>query len=121
MCRWRVERAEGVHGRVTGSRRVLDCWIYGAMSVLAATFVYLYVPETKRRWELHARIATKASADVAQIVSVPTIPLRYFRDARSWTTDYQSLVSIRGLPIFSSGACFSAHLAGLCRMRLISR
>jgi SP family xylose:H+ symportor-like MFS transporter len=24
-------------------------WIYGAMSVLAATFVYLYVPETKRR------------------------------------------------------------------------
>ncbi|TLZ06299.1 MAG: hypothetical protein E6K31_16345 [Gammaproteobacteria bacterium] len=24
-------------------------WIYGAMSVLAATFVCLYVPETKRR------------------------------------------------------------------------
>jgi hypothetical protein len=25
MCRWRIERAEGVHGHVTGSRRVLDC------------------------------------------------------------------------------------------------
>src|SRR6266403_4746470 len=25
MCRWRIERAEGVHGRVTGSRAVLDC------------------------------------------------------------------------------------------------
>ena len=30
MCRWRIERAEGVHGRVTGSRRVLDRCSKGA-------------------------------------------------------------------------------------------
>jgi hypothetical protein len=30
MCRWRIERAEGVHGRVTGSRRGARLLLEGA-------------------------------------------------------------------------------------------